>query len=584
MSGRRGEAAYMEEVDDDDHIKEGTRVAASVAASPIKERANSKKTRRSGSISPAGYGHTDSDETILSPRRNRDPRSKMSQKDRERLEREREREREKAHQRNPSKKNVAIRPAPKTSKTSPVVHTYPKKTPESEYYGVQGSSAGQRFRSHTATNYGGGVPITGGSGARSMSYHGPKSHPPPANAGFYAAQQFSTSPFAPSLPGYPPSQQVYGSSYGSSYGGHPAGIAASHSPLPPPSPVDNYMEAHHHEHLKQRFQQSRPASAIGIRQTRRPSYYDDHEDEESLPRIGRKPSVKAGGKDRDSQDRAAMPPPPRPKSTRPIVLRPPPPQTHKTRGYDDESFAGESLMYRDMGRDIPPRDIPRDIPRDMARRSSDFSTSQPRTRRMSMIPGDSSLQLQGPREVRSRPNSIYGGVDVDDLDYEYGYSDKVHEQLMKAGAYQDSVAGGLTQALTKDALQKVTKRSQGGSSRSTRSSSSHDESEWRHSATTRTTRSIVGDEDVTIKVKGHAVVEVSGTKIECQDGSAISISSRPSQPQGRLIDSDKGSTVYDDRKSRVERLPHRSRAISQSGYARNHPVYEAYNSDYDRIW
>lgn len=199
---------------------------------------------------------------------------------------------------------------------------------------------------------------------------------------------------------------------------------------------------------------------------------------------------------------------------------------------------------------------------------------------MSMIPPET-LQLQGPREVRSRPNSLYGGgVDVDDLDYEYGYSDKVNEQLIKAGVYQDSVAGQ-TQALTKDALQKATRRSQGGSSRSTRSSSSHDESEWRHSNTTRTTRSI-GEEDVTIRVKGHAVVEVSGTKIECQDGSAISISSRPSHPQARLIDSDKGSTAYDDRKSRIERLPSRSRAISQSAYSRNQPVYETY--DYDRVW
>jgi hypothetical protein len=200
-----------------------------------------------------------------------------------------------------------------------------------------------------------------------------------------------------------------------------------------------------------------------------------------------------------------------------------------------------------------------------------------------MIPGDSSLQLQGSREVRSRPNSIY---DVDDLDYEYGFTDdKIQEQLIKAGAYQDTVAGGVTtQALTKDALQKATRRSQGGSSRSTRSSSSHDESEWRHSATTRTTRSIAGDEDVTIRVKGHAVVEVSGTKIECQDGSAISISSRPAQ-QVRLVDSDKGSIVYDDRKTRVERLPHRSRALSQAAYQRNHPVYEsAYDAEYERYW
>lgn len=195
--------------------------------------------------------------------------------------------------------------------------------------------------------------------------------------------------------------------------------------------------------------------------------------------------------------------------------------------------------------------------------------------------GGAALQLREPSTgpSRSRPDSHY---EVDDYDYEYGYDDKVQEQLAKAGAYQHAVSGGLTQALTKDALQKATKRSQGGSSRSTRSSDSHEESEWRNSATTRTTRSVAGEDDFTIKVTGQAVVEVSGTKIQCQDGSAISISSRPPLPQGRLSDSDKGSIEYEERK----RLPYRSRAMSQSGgsYMRNRGAYDMYHPDDDRSW
>lgn len=251
------------------------------------------------------------------------------------------------------------------------------------------------------------------------------------------------------------------------------------------------------------------------------------------------------------------------------MLRPhPPPQTHKSRDYDDdESFDEDESIYRD----IP------------ARRSVEFSSSQPRSRRMSIAHGGgAALQLREPSTgpPRSRRDSYIG---VEDEDYDYGYDDKVREQLAKAGAYHQAVSGGLTQALTKDALQKATKRSQGGSSRSTRSSDSHEESEWRNSATTRTTRSIAGEDDFTIKVTGQAVVEVSGTKIQCQDGSAISISSRPPPPQGRLSDSDKGSIEYEERK----RLPYRSRAMSQSGgaYLRQaRGAYDMYHPDDDRSW
>lgn len=558
-------AAYMEDADEDGHALTGTRVAASVATSPVKDKANSKKSRGSGSISPIVYNHTDSDSTIPSPRRReKEPKPRSREKDRPEWDREHDREREREREprrQSTKKKNPGSRPSSKASKTSPVLH-YSRKPKESEYYGVQSTNpSSQRFRSGSGTPHSGGVPITGGSGARSMSYHG-KSHPPPSNYNFY-----STSPYAPSYTSYP---QMYGSSYGSSYGGPPP--MGPPSGLPPASPIDSYLDGSGHDHLKQRFQSaSRPASAMGFRHARRASYYDDRDDEPHPPAVSRKASVK-GKKERDMQDRAAMPPPPpppppRPKSTRPGMLRPPPPQTHKTQGYDDESFDGDDPVYRDVH----------------PRRSVEFTSSQPRSRRMSISHGGAALQLREPSAgpARSRPSSYY---DVDDSDYEYGYDDKMHDQLAKAGAYQQTVSGGLTQALTKDALQKATKRSQGGSSRSTRSSSSHDESEWRNSATTRTTRSVGNDDDFTIKVTGQAVVEVSGTKIQCRDGS-LSISSRPPPPPARLSDSDKGSITYDDRKPRLERLPYRSRALSQSGsFTRTRDAYDMYHRDADHDW
>lgn len=157
------------------------------------------------------------------------------------------------------------------------------------------------------------------------------------------------------------------------------------------------------------------------------------------------------------------------------------------------------------------------------------------------------------------------------------------EKLHKATSYQEDV-GGPTVPLTADMLKKQERR-EAGSSRSTKSSASRDESDYKKSATTRTTRSGSGngngngndDENVTIKVTGQARVMVGNTAIDCTEGGEIEIRQNKNVRDGRSERSNSefgGASRFDDRRSRAER-PHlgRSRMSSQSGvsYARPSP-------------
>ena len=245
----------------------------------------------------------------------------------------------------------------------------------------------------------------------------------------------------------------------------------------------------------------------------------------------------------EAEDRAAMPPPPRPKTTRPerISLRPAPPRVSSTRGFEDEDLCGDSVSYVPIER----------------RQSRDFSEPLAFRPRRSSITYDDGYDVPGAVEPASssRRSSYYniGGTAVSS-----SYEDKMN----LASSYQDNI-GGPPAALTADAL----RRAQSGSSRSgTRSSYSRDE---RKSAATRTTRSSSGnEEDVTITVHGGAVLEIAGTKIKCDDGGEINIRSRRGTSNRG---SDRG-TVYEDdrsdRRSRATRPPTRPRASSQSMYSR----------------
>jgi hypothetical protein len=154
-----------------------------------------------------------------------------------------------------------------------------------------------------------------------------------------------------------------------------------------------------------------------------------------------------------------------------------------------------------------------------------------------------------------------------------GWEDKARE----AESYQEDV-GGPTIPLTAEAL----RRRHAGSSRSTKSSGSRDESDYRKSATTRTTRSGSGEEnDFTIKVKGgQARVMVGGAQIDCTEGGEIEIKRQKSIRNGsERSNSEYGGTQrIDDRRSRLDRPSGRSRKSSVSGhsghsYTRSSPQY-----------
>lgn len=164
-----------------------------------------------------------------------------------------------------------------------------------------------------------------------------------------------------------------------------------------------------------------------------------------------------------------------------------------------------------------------------------------------------------------------------------GWEDKAAQ----ATSYQDGVSGSASASavpLTADLLRRQQRR-QGGSSRSTKSSGSRDESDYRQSATTRTTRSVSSpeDENVTIKVTGgQARVTIDGAQIDCNDGGEIEIrrekslkgsqSTRGGSEWSNSEYGGAGSRRIDDRKSRVDRPAGQSRRGSVS-YARPSPQY-----------
>lgn len=155
------------------------------------------------------------------------------------------------------------------------------------------------------------------------------------------------------------------------------------------------------------------------------------------------------------------------------------------------------------------------------------------------------------------------------------YEDKIRE----AAGYQEQVAGGPPVSLTAEALRKQQRTT--ASSRSTRSSGSRDESDFRRSATTRTTTSRfdADGENVTIKFKGDATISIAGAEIKCDDGAELNIvRSKGSIRNG----SEKGGSEYgmvplDDRRSRDHhKSSNYSRSTSKSGFSSPFPARTAY--------
>jgi len=183
--------------------------------------------------------------------------------------------------------------------------------------------------------------------------------------------------------------------------------------------------------------------------------------------------------------------------------------------------------------------------------------------------GEYRTEVAGTRH--NRRHSYYGNKSASSGS---GYED----QVRLATRYQEET-GGPGMQLTAETLRKAGRRNGAESRRSrssTRSSESRDESDFRQSATTRTTRSS-NDEDVTIFVKGgSATLKVGGAEMKCKDGTEINIASRNNIPPSFRTVSDRSSNyLEDDRRPRIG-PPTRTRASSQSGgaFSRSLPKYD----------
>ncbi|RFU31090.1 hypothetical protein B7463_g5246, partial [Scytalidium lignicola] len=384
------------------------------------------------------------------------------------------------------------------------------------------------------------------------------------------------------------------------YQGPPSVPAPSYPPPPTPggyvnyaaSPVDYFtrpVSTQPTRSLSERFTPAeRSASAFGDRPllTNHPhsSSYDDYDDEddedddneeydspvESPKRIVRRASIRPS---------SARPAPPRKtKEEKDYELMPPPPPP---------SLLPKPILRR------PSVDIPGSYPSESPR-ASPVPRASP-ARRSSPAPRESRTiyreEPSRPRRQRPKRSSVSYNLDRDDVRYQLetatskpgrprrqsyygqsastessgGYEDKIREASM----YQEDVTGGPGLALTAELLKRQQRR-QAGSSRSTKSSGSHDESDFRRSATTRTTRSGSGVEDgnVTIKVLGSAKLVVDGTQIECLEGGEIQIQRQNSLRNGseRSSYSEYGPPRIEDRQSQ------RSGQSSRHSYALEHPM------------
>lgn len=315
--------------------------------------------------------------------------------------------------------------------------------------------------------------------------------------------------------------------------------------------------------LSQRFGISEPItrtlSAYGARdapihQHIQDSYEDGYASASEGP-LRRRASIRVPTTRRDSTsrrpetdyDRGAMPPPPRPG-----ILR------NRTTEYHPDTSVPDPPMYGERP--------------SVRRTPSTHRTSSSHRNSVSYDLGSESerVRVETANTSHRRRQSYYGqsastGVGSSGS----GWEDKARE----ATSYQEDV--GVSIPLTADAL----RARQAGSSRSTKSSVSRDDSDYRKSATTRTTRSGSGeDNDFTIKVKGgQARVMVGGAQIDCTEGGEIEIKRQKSIRNGsEHSNSEYGGTPrIDDRRSRLDRPMGRSRRSSVSGHshARSTPQY-----------
>lgn len=313
-------------------------------------------------------------------------------------------------------------------------------------------------------------------------------------------------------------------------------------PPPPPPPPEYFARP-----LESRFGAARPQSAMGFRPPPRALEYDDYD----IPldrTIARRPSTTRKSSKAEDDKRAMPPPPHRTSSVRPTALSAfrPPPSTPIRRqvNFEDREPDLDDALFRDLS--------------PLAPVGYEYTSPIPFRPRPGV--GEFGYDPDYHTEIAStgrRRHSYYGGQSASSGS---AYEDKVRQ----ATRYQDELAGGPQMPLTAETLRKAGRS--GASSRSTRSSGSHDESEYRQSATTRTTRSTApNDEDVTIRVKGSTVLKFGNTEMQCEDGAEINITSRSGNAEIRTAPSDRLSYLdHDDRQTRVDLPTSRARATSRA--------------------
>ncbi|KAI0865627.1 hypothetical protein F4860DRAFT_259987 [Xylaria cubensis] len=542
--------AYMEEADDDGHVLSGAepKYARSVApGSPRRQQPNTSKTRRDSRRAADVCSSTDSSDSTAHPTTSKG-KSKSKSKD----------------ERRSSAVVVSSkqRPTVRSAKTAP---SRPMDDP-SAYYAVPHHPGPSRPRAQT----------------RPESYYG-QSHSRPPPPRMPISGPFYQPPPPPGMvpPSFPP----------------PSWQAPFPGPMqpplpPPPGHMDHYGPGPRdlgprdvgHRDLAMRFR--RPSSSMGFRQVSNPYEYEaspERSMERSIEKsIARRSSMsrKASKEIKEHEDRKRMPPPPRPKSTRPerverperIVLKPQPSSNNTRRKsvvFDDNDLDDESTVSYDV--------------RDVLRRGSgvEYGSSPFLNSRQSYDATESVFDYEDDEEEEDEEDEFYYEEEPPPPPRPRSRSRRkshvgIEDKIRDASRYQDNMGGGPTSALTAEALRKV---KTGGSSRSTRSSASRDESEYKHSATTHTTRSSSGEDDITIKVSAGCVVEVGNVKIHSREGGEVSVGRTGTSRAG----SDRGTSIYgderllrDDRRSRSDRSSTRMRANSQAAYARGLPAPSSY--------
>ena len=369
-------------------------------------------------------------------------------------------------------------------------------------------------------------------------------------------------PFQPQGLPMPPPPEPFGMGY-MAPPLEPFGIG-SHTPRSEPFGMGGHMPPPHQRDLHQRF--ARPQTSMGHRPPP-PVDYEDREPDRDRYEVDQMANsmrrLSMGYKPRYEEPSRAMSA--RPSHASPFVppalppALPPARERSRHRGIDrgidrvidsgmergmERGYRGQyDDRYEDPENSYYESLVPYDEP-PMHR--------APRHRRESIEPSQYSYESRPyateiARTPNNRRNSYYGDAN--------SYS-AIDDKLRVASSYQEDKGGGMR--LTADLLHEAERDRHGPRSRSTRSSGSRDESDWRQSATTRTTRTSNNEDDLYIRVRNGNVLEM-----QCQDGTEINIH----RPTGRHYSIGEQS-VYgeiEDRPSRYDRPALRSRAASRAG-------------------